>query len=202
MRAAVFLLCLVPFAHLALDWLAELGFAAWWRSSLGADQIADTELRTGLWTLRFLAITLAVTPARQLLGLGALAKYRRMLGLFVFFYAVVHVLTWSWADTNFELGFMTREIVKHRYILVGMATFLILIPLAFTSTKGWVRRMGGKRWGRLHRLIYVAAVTGTVHYLWAVKKDTFFPLVYLLLFASLLGYRVVRAAKARAVRLA
>jgi sulfoxide reductase heme-binding subunit YedZ len=201
-RAAVFLLCLVPFAHLTLDWLAELGVAGWWRSSLGADQIAATELRTGLWTLRFLAITLAVTPARQLLGLGALAKYRRMLGLFVFFYAVVHVLTWSWADTNFELGFMTREIVKHRYILVGMATFVILIPLAFTSTKGWVRRMGGKRWGRLHRLIYVAAVTGTVHYLWAVKKDTFFPLVYLLLFASLLGYRVVRAAKARAVRLA
>ena len=202
MRAAVFLLCLVPFAHLTLDWLAELGVADWWRSSLGADQIAATELRTGLWTLRLLAITLAITPARQLLGLGALARYRRMLGLFVFFYAVVHVLTWSWADTNFELGFMTREIVKHRYILVGMATFVILIPLALTSSKGWVRRMGGKRWGRLHRLIYVAAITGTVHYLWAVKKDTFFPLVYLLLFASLLGYRVVRAAKARAVRLA
>lgn len=176
--------------------------AAWWRSSLGADQIAATELRTGLWTLRFLAITLAVTPARQLLGLGALAKYRRTFGLFVFFYAVIHVLTWSWADTNFELGFMTREVLKHRYILVGMLTFLLLIPLALTSTRASVRRLGGRRWNRLHRLVYAAAVTGTVHYLWAVKKDTFFPLVYLVLFISLLGYRAVHSARARARRLA
>ncbi|MFI5257739.1 MAG: sulfite oxidase heme-binding subunit YedZ [Gemmatimonadales bacterium] len=182
--------------------MAELGMVDWWRSSLGADQITATEIRTGLWTLRFLAITLAVTPARQLLGLGALAKYRRMLGLFAFCYAVIHVLTWSWADTNFELGYMGREIAKHKYILVGMLTFLILIPLALTSTKGWVRRIGGRRWSRLHRLIYLAAVTGTIHYLWAVKKDTFFPLVYLLVFLTLLGYRAARAARARAVRLA
>jgi methionine sulfoxide reductase heme-binding subunit len=201
-RVAVFLLCLVPFAHLALDWLNELGVLSWWRSSLGADPIAATEIRTGLWTLRFLAVTLAVTPARQLLGLGALAKYRRMLGLFVFFYAVIHVLTWSWADTDFDVGFMAREIVKHKYILVGMLTFLILIPLALTSTKGWVRRLGGRRWGRMHRLIYLAAVTGTVHYLWAVKKDTFFPVVYLVVFISLLGYRAVRAARTRTARLA
>jgi methionine sulfoxide reductase heme-binding subunit len=201
-RVAVFLLCLVPFAHLALDWLNELGVLSWWRSSLGADPIAATEIRTGLWTLRFLAVTLAVTPARQLLGLGALAKYRRMLGLFVFFYAVIHVLTWSWADTDFDVGFMAREIVKHKYILVGMLTFLILIPLALTSTKGWVRRLGGRRWGRMHRLIYLAAVTGTVHYLWAVKKDTFFPVVYLVVFIALLGYRAVRAARMRTARLA
>jgi len=175
---------------------------AWWSSSLGADQITATEIRTGLWTLRFLAITLAVTPARQLLGLGALARYRRMFGLFVFFYAVIHVLTWSWADTDFDFGFMGREIAKHRYILVGMLTFVILIPLAFTSTKGWIKRMGGRRWNRLHQLIYVAAVTGTVHYLWAVKKDTFFPLVYLVVFIALLGYRAVRSARQRAARLA
>jgi len=175
---------------------------AWWNSSLGADQITATEIRTGLWTLRFLAITLAVTPARQLLGLSALARYRRMFGLFVFFYAVIHVLTWSWADTDFDFGFMGREIAKHRYILVGMLTFVILIPLAFTSTKGWIKRMGGRRWNRLHQLIYVAAVTGTVHYLWAVKKDTFFPLVYLVVFIALLGYRAVRSARMRAARLA
>jgi len=175
---------------------------AWWNSSLGADQITATEIRTGLWTLRFLAITLAVTPVRQLLGLGALARYRRMFGLFVFFYAVIHVLTWSWADTDFDLGFMGREIAKHRYILVGMLTFVILIPLAFTSTKGWIKRMGGRRWNRLHQLIYVAGVTGTVHYLWAVKKDTFFPLVYLVVFIALLGYRAVRSARMRAARLA
>ena len=173
---------------------------AWWNSSLGADQIAATEIRTGLWTLRFLAITLAVTPARQLLGLSALARYRRTFGLFVFFYAVIHVLTWSWADTDFDVGFMGREIAKHRYILVGMLTFVILLPLALTSTKASIRRLGGRRWNRLHQLIYVAAVTGTVHYLWAVKKDTFFPLVYLVVFIALLGYRAVRWTRLRTTR--
>ena len=167
----------------------------WWQSSLAADQIHDTQIRTGLWTLRFLAISLAVTPARQLLGLGALATYRRSLGLFAFFYACVHVATWTWADTNFDLPFMWKEIVKHKYILVGMLTFLLLVPLAVTSTKGSIRRLGGKRWNRLHRLVYVAAVTGTVHYLWAVKKDTLFPVVYFVVFALLLGYRVTRAAR-------
>jgi sulfoxide reductase heme-binding subunit YedZ len=188
--------------HLALDWLNELGMVTWWNSSLGADQIAATEIRTGLWTLRFLAITLAVTPARQLLGVGALAKYRRMLGLFAFLYAVIHVFTWSWADMDFDLGFMGREIAKHRYILIGMLTFVLLIPLAVTSTMGWIRRMGGRRWNRLHQLVYVAAVTGTVHYLWAVKKDTFFPLVYLVVFIALLGYRLVRSVQSRSARLA
>jgi len=125
-----------------------------------------------------------------------------MLGLFVFFYAVIHVFTWSWADMDFDLGFMGREIAKHKYILIGMLTFLMLVPLALTSTKGWIKRMGGRRWNRLHQLIYVAAVTGTVHYLWAVKKDTFFPLVYLVVFIALLGYRAVRAAQVRSARLA
>jgi sulfoxide reductase heme-binding subunit YedZ len=192
-RVAVFTLCLLPALHLTLDWLAELGILRGWQSSLGADQIRDTEVRTGLWTLRLLAVTLAVTPARQLFGLSALAKYRRTLGLFVFFYALIHVATWTWADTNFDLAFMWKEIVKHKYILVGMTTFLLLIPLAVTSTKGSIKRLGGARWTRLHRLIYVAAITGTVHYLWAVKKDTFFPLVYLFVFAVLLGYRAVRS---------
>jgi sulfoxide reductase heme-binding subunit YedZ len=192
-RVAVFALCLVPALHLTLDWLAELGLLGGWQSSLGPDQIRDTEVRTGLWTLRLLAVTLAVTPVRQLFGLSALAKYRRTFGLFVFFYAVVHVLTWTWADTNFDLPFMWKEIVKHKYILLGMTTFLLLVPLAVTSTKRSIKRLGGARWNRLHRLIYVAAITGTVHYLWAVKKDTFFPLVYLVVFAVLLGYRVVRS---------
>jgi methionine sulfoxide reductase heme-binding subunit len=192
-RTIVFALCLVPAALLTLDWLAELGVVGWWESSLAADQIHDTQIRTGLWTLRFLAVTLAVTPARELLGLGALAKYRRTFGLFAFFYATVHLATWSWADTNFDVPFMWREIVKHKYILVGMLTWLLLLPLAVTSTKGWIKRLGGKRWNRLHRLIYAAAVTGTIHYLWAVKKDTLFPVVYFVLFALLLSYRVVRA---------
>lgn len=171
-----------------------------WASSLGADQITATEIRTGLWTLRFLALSLAVTPARQLLEIGALAKYRRTFGLFAFFYAVVHVATWSWADMSFEPGLMWKEIVKHRYILVGMLTFLMLIPLAATSTKWSIKRMGGARWNRLHQLVYAAAVTGTIHYLWAVKKDTFFPLVYLVVFIVLLGYRIVRATQRRVAR--
>ncbi len=177
--------------------MSELGALPAWHSSLGADQINSTELRTGLWTLRFLALSLAVTPVRQLTKTGSLARYRRTLGLFAFFYAVLHVATWSWADTNFDAGFMAREIVKHRYILVGMLTFLLLLPLALTSTKASIRRMGGHRWNRLHRLVYLAAVTGTVHYLWAVKKDTFFPVVYLAVFAALLGYRVVTSVQRR-----
>lgn len=163
-----------------------------WTSSLGPEQIHETQVRTGLWTLRFLAITLAVTPARQILGLSALARYRRMLGLFVFFYVAIHVATWTWADADFDLTYMTKEVVKHRYILVGMLGFLLLVPLAITSTKGWIRRLGGARWNRLHQLVYPAAIAGTVHYLWAVKKDTFFPFVYLLVFAALLGYRAAR----------
>lgn len=150
-------------------------------------------MRTGLWTLRLLAVTLAITPARQLLGLNALASYRRMLGLFVFFYVVLHVATWTWADANFDLGYMVEEVTKHRYILVGMLGFLLLVPLAVTSTKGWIKRMGGRRWNRLHMLVYPAAVAGTVHYLWAVKKDAFFPFIYLAVFALLLGYRAARA---------
>ena len=172
--------------------MAELGVVAWWRSSLGADQIHDTQIRTGLWTLRFLAISLAVTPVRELLELGALAKYRRTFGLFAFFYACVHVATWTWADMNFEPSLMWKEIVKHKYILVGMLAFLSLVPLALTSTKASIKRLGGKRWNRLHRLAYAAAVAGTVHYLWAVKKDTLFPVVYFVVFGLLLGYRVTR----------
>jgi sulfoxide reductase heme-binding subunit YedZ len=188
----VFVLCLLPFLHLAADWLAEVGVLTTWHSSLGPEQIHATQLRTGLWTLRLLAITLAVTPARQLLGLTALATYRRMLGLFAFFYAVVHVATWSWADANFDVPYMVHEVGKHRYILVGMLGFLLLVPLAATSTRAAMKRLGGRRWNRLHALIYPAAVAGTVHYLWAVKKDTFFPFVYLAVFALLLGYRAAR----------
>ncbi len=116
-----------------------------------------------------------------------------MLGLLTFFYATVHLSMWAGVDWFFAWGDMWHEIVKHKYILVGMTTFVLLAPLALTSTKGWVRRLSGKRWAALHRLIYVAAITGTVHYLWAVKKDTFFPLVYLAVFALLLGYRVIDA---------
>lgn len=154
--------------------------------------IRELEIETGLWTLRMLAITLAVTPVRQTFGWNWIGKYRRMLGLFTFFYASVHLSMWAGVDWFFAWGDMGKEIVKHKYILIGMTTWLILLPLAITSTKGWIKRLG-KRWTKLHRLVYVAAITGTIHYLWAVKKDTFFPVVYLATFALLLLYRVISA---------
>lgn len=179
----MFVLCVLPLAYIAYKFQAD---------KLGANPIRELEIETGLWTLRMLAITLAVTPVRRLMHWNWLVKYRRMLGLFTFFYATVHLAMWAGVDWFFAWGDMWGEIVKHKYILIGMLTWLIMVPLAITSTKGWVRRLG-KRWTRLHRLVYVAAITGTIHYLWAVKKDTFFPLVYLSVFVLLLGYRVISA---------
>jgi sulfoxide reductase heme-binding subunit YedZ len=182
-RPAAFILCLLPLAYIA--WKFQ-------QDKLGANPIRELEIETGLWTLRLLAVTLAVTPVRRAFGWNWLVKYRRMLGLFTFFYATVHLSMWAGVDWFFAWSDMWHEIVKHKYILVGMLTWLIMVPLALTSTKGWVRRLG-KRWTKLHRLVYVAAITGTIHYLWAVKKDTFFPVVYLAAFALLLAYRAVSA---------
>lgn len=195
LKPLVFAICLIPAA--LLFWNAyQVVSGTTGLTDLGANPIQALEIRTGLWTLRFLAITLTVTPVREIFGLGALARFRRMFGLFTFFYACLHVSTWIGVDWFFDVPAMIDEVVKHKYIFVGMATFLTLVPLAITSTKGWVRRLGGKRWARLHRLVYVAAIGGTVHYLWAVKKDTFFPLVYFATFAVLLGYRLWRRFRA------
>jgi sulfoxide reductase heme-binding subunit YedZ len=182
-KAAVFVVCLIPLAYIAWKF---------WREKLGANPIRELEIETGLWTLRLLAVTLAVTPVRRLFGWNWLAKYRRMLGLFTFFYASVHLSMWTGVDWFFAWGDMWGEIVKHKYILIGMLTWLVMLPLALTSTTAAIRRLG-KRWTALHRLVYVAAITGTIHYLWAVKKDTFFPLVYLVVFAALVGARVIVA---------
>jgi methionine sulfoxide reductase heme-binding subunit len=199
LKPFVFAACCIPAALIAwnvyriLTGTGEL-------TALGANPITEIEIQTGLWTMRFLAVTLAITPLRRTFNLGPLAKYRRMFGLFTFFYACLHVTTWVAVDWFFDWGAMGEQIVKHKYILVGMATFLTLVPLAVTSTKGWIRRLGGARWNRLHRLVYVAAIGATVHYLWAVKKDTFFPLVYFTLFAILLGYRVLHVLRDRRAR--
>jgi sulfoxide reductase heme-binding subunit YedZ len=173
-KAALVVVALVP--------LAVVGWR-FYANELGANPIRETEIQTGLWTLRLLAVTLSITPFRKSFGWNFLAKYRRALG---------HLSMWAGVDWFFAWGDMWHEIVKHKYILIGMTTWLIMLPLAVTSTKGWVRRLG-KDWARLHRLVYVAAITGTIHYLWAVKKDTFFPLVYLAVFTMLLGYRVISA---------
>ena len=179
-KPALFLVCLLPLAYLTWRGLTD---------RLGADPIREIQIETGLWALRLLAATLTVTPLRRLTGWNWLAKYRRTLGLFTFFYASVHLAWWVGVDWFFDFPAMWEEIVKHKYILVGMTTFLLMVPLAVTSTKGWVRRLSGGRWARLHRLVYLCAIGGTIHYLWAVKKDTFFPVVYFVVFALLLGYR-------------
>jgi sulfoxide reductase heme-binding subunit YedZ len=187
-RPALFVGCLLPLAYIGWKFATD---------RLGANPIRELEIETGLWTLRLLAATLAITPVRRAFGWNWLVKYRRMLGLFTFSYACIHLSMWVGVDWFFAWSDMWGEIVKHKYILIGMATWLMMLPLALTSTKGWVRRLG-KRWIALHRLVYAAAITGTVHYLWAVKKDTFFPLVYLAVFVLLLGYRVVAALGRRA----
>ena len=187
MKPALFVACLLPLAYVGWKFATD---------RLGANPIRELEIETGLWTLRFLAVTLSITPARKAFGWNSLVKYRRMLGVFTFVYACVHLSMWVGVDWFFAWSDMWGEIVKHKYILIGMTTWLVMLPLAVTSTKGWVRRLG-KRWATLHRLVYVAAITGTIHYLWAVKKDTFFPLVYLGVFGLLLGYRVVVAWRKR-----
>lgn len=175
-----------------LAWLVWRAFT----NDLGAFPYEEIEKQTGRWTLRILAVTLAVTPARRLFGWNAAIRYRRMLGLFVFFYACIHLTAYLGLDMQLDMSDIVEDIVEHKYITIGMFAFLTLIPLAVTSTKGWIRRLG-KRWQKLHRLIYITAIAGTVHYLWAVKKDTFLPLVYLTIFVVLLGYRLVMWQRSR-----
>jgi sulfoxide reductase heme-binding subunit YedZ len=181
-KPAVFILCLVPAA-----WITWAVF----NGGLGVNPIREAEIQTGLWTIRFLAISLAITPVRQITHWNVLAKYRRMFGLFTFFYACTHLSLW-FVDWWFDWSAMGEEIVKKKYILLGMLTFSLLLPLALTSTNGWIRRLG-KTWVKLHRLVYIAAITGTIHYLWAVssKEVPFYPVAYLAIFGLLLGYRLV-----------
>jgi sulfoxide reductase heme-binding subunit YedZ len=188
----LFIACLLPLA-----WLVWRGV----NGRLGANPIRKTELETGLWTIRLLALTLLVTPLRQLTGWNEAVRYRRMLGLFTFFYASLHLSAYVGLDMFFDLGDIGRDILEHPYVTMGMLTFLLLVPLAVTSTKASIRRLGGRRWNRLHQLVYVAAVTATIHYLWSVKKDTLWPAVYFVTFACLLGWRLwTRLAAARATR--
>ncbi len=176
----VFLACLLPLAR--LGWKAYMGL-------LGANPIEVITHSTGDWTLIFLLITLAVRPLRKLSGQPWLIRYRRMFGLFAFFYVTLHFLTYIWLDKFFNVHDMLADIAKRKFITVGFTGFVLLIPLAPTS--GWIRWLGGKRWQALHRLIYAAAICGVIHYLWLVKADIRKPLQYGTVLAVLLGYRVV-----------
>jgi sulfoxide reductase heme-binding subunit YedZ len=173
--------------------LLPLALLVWrgWNNDLSADPIAFITHRTGDWTLRFLVITLAITPLRKILHLPQLIRFRRMMGLFAFFYVCLHFTTWIWLDKSLVWSEMWKDVLKRRFITVGFAGFVLLIPLAVTSTAGWIRRMGGKRWQMLHRLVYATAVLGVIHYYWLVKSDVRKPLLYGLLVGILLAFRLV-----------
>ena len=182
-KPAVFLLCLVPLG--LLGWRALHG-------GLTANPIEFITHATGDWTLRFLVITLCVTPLRKILGLPELIRFRRMLGLFAIFYACLHFTTYIWLDKFFDLSEVWKDVAKRKYITVGFTAFVLLIPLALTSTAGMIRRLGGKRWQMLHRLIYFSALGGVIHYYWLVKSDIRLPLMYGAILAVLLVYRVIK----------
>jgi len=158
---------------------------------LGANPIEYITHDTGDWILIFLVVTLSISPARKLLHQPLLIRFRRMVGLFAFFYAFVHFGIWIGLDKFFDLSDMTADVMKRRFITVGFAGFVLMIPLTITSTAGWIRRLGGKRWQRLHELIYVTACAGVIHYYWLVKSDTRKPVRYGITVALLLGYRLV-----------
>jgi len=181
LKVVVFLLCLVPVAQLVWK-----GF----HNGLGANPIEFITHATGDWTLRFLILTLCITPARKLLRLPNLIRFRRMLGLFAFFYGCLHFTTYIWLDKFFDFAEMLKDINKRRFITVGFTGFVLMIPLAITSTAGWIRRMGGKAWRNLHRLIYASAMAGVIHYYWLVKSDVRRPVRYGVVVALLLGYRL------------
>jgi sulfoxide reductase heme-binding subunit YedZ len=182
LKVPVFLVCLGPLG--ALVWKAT-------HDLLGANPVDVITRSTGKWTLTFLLITLSVTPVRKLAGLSWLIKFRRMLGLFAFFYGCLHLTTYIWLDKFFDVQAMLHDIAKRRFITAGMTAWLLMLPLAITSTTGWIRRMGGKRWQKLHRLIYFSAAAGVVHFIWLVKADLRRPLTFGAVLAALLAYRAV-----------
>lgn len=180
-KAAVFLVCLLP--------LGSLGWSAL-HNGLTANPIEFITHATGDWTLRFLLITLSVTPLRKILALPDLIRFRRMFGLFAFFYGCLHFTTYIWLDKFFDLAEMWKDISKRPYITLGFSAFVLLIPLAVTSTAGWIRRLGGRRWQLLHRAIYISAVAGVIHYYWLVKSAVIRPLAYAAILAVLFAWRL------------
>ena len=191
LKVLVFVLCLGPLAVLVWKGFHEL---------LGANPVDVITRTTGKWTLVFLLITLSITPVRKLAALPWLIRFRRMVGLYAFFYGCLHLTTYVWLDKFFDVHEMLHDIVKRRFITAGMTAFTLMLPLALTSTTGWIRRLGGKRWQKLHRLIYFSAAAGVIHFIWLVKADLRQPLTFGAVLAVLLAYRaaVWAAAKAKA----
>jgi sulfoxide reductase heme-binding subunit YedZ len=182
LKAAVLLLCLTPL--LVLAWL-------WWNEKLGWNRVEYVARYTGIWTLRFLLLTLAITPLRRLPGLGNLIRFRRMLGLVTFFYACLHGLHYFALDVQWNWQVIEEDLTVRRFFIAGAAALLLMVPLAATSFDGAIRWMGGRKWQLLHRLVYVSGVLGVVHYLWQGKSIVIAPVVYGAILLVLLIARVV-----------
>jgi methionine sulfoxide reductase heme-binding subunit len=181
-KVVVFLACLGPLARLVWKFHTD---------ALGANPIEFITHSTGDWTLIFLLITLSITPLRKLTRQPWLIRYRRMLGLFAFFYGCQHFLTYIWLDKFFDLHDILADVAKRKFITAGFTGFVLMIPLALTSTAWSIRKLGGKRWLALHRLIYLSATAGVIHYIWLVKADLHKPLEYAFVLSLLLAYRMV-----------
>ena len=210
LKPAVFLAAATPAVILIyLTWSAYNGNQSAWPTltgNLSANPLEDITHRTGDWALRFVCITLAITPLRRLIGWNGAIRFRRLVGLFAFFYGTLHVLTWaildrfisldfpdgvmSWTAVRMFVASISDDIYKRTFITFGFVAFVTMLPLALTSTAGMIRRLGGRNWRVLHRLIYVTAVAAVIHYLWSVKSDVRNPAAYALIVATLLGFRV------------
>jgi len=190
LKAVLFVACLIPVMR--LGWLAM-------HHGLGANPIEYITRSTGWWILSFLMLTLLVTPLRRLTGWNWLLRLRRMLGLYAFFYVCLHFSIYIWLYQFFDLHDIIKDIAKRPFITIGFAGFVLLIPLAVTSTNAMVRRLGSKRWQALHRLVYAIAILGVIHFWWLVKKDITEPLIFAFVLAILLGVRAMWAARKAAV---
>lgn len=181
---------IIPLAFLLYDWS---------NGQLGANPIEFFLRATGVLTLIFLLLTLAITPLRRAFGWNGLIKYRRMIGLYAFFYALVHLTTYSLFDKSLDVAAIAADIVQRPFIAVGMIAFFLLTPLAVTSTNGWVKRLGGKRWARLHKLTYIIAILGVIHFWMIVKSDIFFPAIFGFVLIVLLMWRLVPRSKPKSL---
>ncbi len=185
-KPILFIVCLLPLAIILFDI---------WANQLGANPVEELSHRTGAWVLRFLLITLAITPLRKQFGWSRLVPLRRMLGLYAFFYAALHLFVYLVLDRSLLFSEIWVDIAKRPYITVGFTVFLMLIPLAATSNSAMIRRLGGRRWKKLHRLVYPAAIGGVIHFVWLVKSDLTQPVIYGVILTGLLVYRLPKRAK-------
>ncbi|MGQ0765811.1 MAG: sulfite oxidase heme-binding subunit YedZ [Gemmatimonadota bacterium] len=194
LKPLVFALSLIPFS-----WLIHAFWSDLYQGTriLGSEPITESEHFTGKWAIRFLLLSLTITPAIRWLRIGWLISYRRMLGLFAFFYACVHLLIYFLLDVGLAWSLLVEDVMERLYITLGMTALVLLIPVAITSTKGWIRRLGSARWNALHRLVYVSAVLGVIHFYMAVKRDIREPVLYALILAILFGARLTHRRRAQ-----